>query len=57
MVSFLFGREASRIQAGSSVTPFGASTRGAFLPGAMTFSLVTKDDSLFGDKKVKLPYN
>lgn len=57
MVTFPIGPEASRTQAASSVIPFGASTRGTFLPGAMTLNLVTKGYSLFGDKKVKLPYN
>lgn len=57
MVSFLFGQEGSRTQAGSSAIPAGASTKGTRLPGAMTFNLVTKDCSLFGDKKVTLPYN
>lgn len=56
-VSFLSGQEGSRTQAGSLVMPFGASTRGPFLPSAMMFNVVTKDYCLLGDKKVKLPYN
>lgn len=57
VVSFLFGQEGSRTQASSSMIPFRASIKAACLPGAMTFKSVTKDCSLFGDKKVTLPYN
>lgn len=49
------GQEGSRTRARSEVIPFRASTTGTFLPGAMTFNLVTREDSLFGDKEVKLP--
>lgn len=56
-VPSLSGQEGSRTQAGSSAMPFGASTRGPFLPSAMMLNVVTKDYCLLGDKKVKLPYN
>lgn len=54
-VPFLSGQEGSGTQAGSSAMPFGASTKGPFLPSAMMFNAVTKDYCLLGDKKVKLP--